>query len=210
MSASTNPPEGTLRADQWNRIHTGAGTLMARIVLGAAMAATGPDGFLSPLGRRRNDQIIAESSTLAHEANPYLVQEIRKLFEQGAHEFFQDGVESNFSRKLLAILRHYGREAFQAIAEYLSSESTQPDVTSEALRWVADYNDKTTFNNRWNILHSSLYSSSPRVRDGAILGFAAIDDPRAIKLLREAKTSERIAELRVLIDHVVMQLERHR
>jgi hypothetical protein len=210
MSSSTNPLGSRLPTDESNTTSVRRGPLMAKIVLGLSMAVTGPDGALSPFGRRRGDHIFAESSTAMREVNPYLVQEIRNLFDQGAHEFFQDGVESNFSRKLLRILRHYGQQAFQAIAEYLSSTNPQPDVTSEALRWLADYNDKTTFYSRWNILHDSLHSPSPRVRDGAILGFAALDDPHAAKLLREAKTKEQIAELRVLIDQVVNQLERHR
>jgi len=183
---------------------------MARIVLGIAMATTGPEGFLPSLGFWRRDTVVAESSTLATEVNPHLVREIRDLFEQGACEFFQDGVESAFSRTLLRILKQHGRQAFEAIAEYLFSGKAKPDVASEALRRLADSSDASTLPNRWSILRHSLNDRSPRVRDGAILGFAAIDDPRAKKLLLEARNAEQISELRALIDQVISQLERER
>jgi hypothetical protein len=103
-----------------------------------------------------------------------------------------------------------GQAAFRAIAEYLFSGNAKPDVVSEGLRWLADFNDASTLTQRWAILQQTLKDRSPRVRDGAILGFAALDDPRARPLLVGARQLEQIAELRALIDQVVAQLERPR
>ena len=152
----------------------------------------------------------AESSTAAVDVDPLLLAEIRELFEQGASEFFHDGVHSNFSRTLLTTLVQHGQAAFRAIADYLFSGNAKPDVVSEAVRWFADFNDASTLSQRWAILQRTLKDRSPRVRDGVILGFAALDDPRARPLLLEARNLEQISELRALIDQVVAQLKRAR
>lgn len=156
-------------------------------------------------GRRRYEATI-ESGTVAVECDPELVDQIRELFKQGASEFFQDGVHSHFSRVLLATIAQHSHVAFRGIYEYLVSSDANADVMSEALRWLADFNDPATFAQRWSILQRALRSRSSRVRDGAILGFAALDDPRARPLLLEARNVEQIPELQRLIDKAVEQL----
>ena len=165
------------------------GPLIASIVLSVALATGGPlVAFSVPDVRRtRREDAAAESSTAAVEVDPLLLKEIRDLFDQGASEFFHDGVHSHFSRTLLKTLALHGKAAFRAIADYLFSGNAKPDVVSEALRWLADFEDASTLAQRWAILQRTLHDRSPRVRDGAILGFAALDDPRARPLLLEAR-----------------------
>lgn len=218
-TASTSPQEA------WPQTDEGASTGLptdivgvplrrpiAGLVLSAALTTGGPVGAFSiaDLSRRRRDDVAAESSTAHVDLDPLLLNEIRELFEQGASEFFRDGLHSNFSRTLLRTLAQHGQAAFRAIAEYVFSGNAKPDVVSEALRWLADFNDASTLSQRWAILQRTLRDPSPRVRDGAILGFAALDDPRARPLLLNARSLEQIGELRALIDQVVAQLERAR
>ncbi|MEK7992330.1 MAG: HEAT repeat domain-containing protein [Planctomycetota bacterium] len=188
------------------------GLYIAGVVLIAGLTTGGPQLALSVADwiRRRRDDVAAECSTAAVEVDPLLLREIRELFEQGATEFFHDGVHSNFSRTLLKTLAQHGQVAFRAITEYLFSGSAKPDVVSEALRWLADFNDASTLSQRWAILQRTLRDRSPRVRDGAVLGFAALDDSRARPLLLEARNLEQIGELRTLIEQVVAQLDRPR
>ncbi len=184
------------------------GVFLAGLVLWAALIAAGSAGTapIERYARRRRDETTAESSTAEIERDPELLDEIRKLFEQGASEFFQDGMYSSFSRALLLILAQHGRAAFQAIAEYVFSGAANADVVSEALRWLADFNNPATLPQRWAILQRTLQDRSPRVRDGAVLGFAALDDPRARELLLETQKKEMIPELRRLIQQVIDQL----
>lgn len=186
------------------------GLFIAGLVLSAALTTGGTVVTLADPTRRRSDDVAAESSTADLEIDRVLLDEVRELFEHGAAEFFHDGVQSNFSRTLLRMLALRGQSAFRAIAEYLFTGDAKPDVVSEALRWLADFNGASTLAQRWAILHQTLKDRSPRVRDGAILGFAALDDPRARSLLVGARQLEQIAELRALIDQVLAQLERPR
>lgn len=178
------------------------GPLIARVVLRAAMAVTALDAQFRPMSN------FAPSSTAAYGVNPILQKRIRDLFDQGAHEFFEDGMESRFSRSLMMLLREEGAEAVRATGEYLLSGSAKADVASETLRWLGDLGDNNTLTTRWEILKHSLNDKSPTVRDGAILGFANLNDPQAITALSEAKRKEPIVELRKLIDQVVEQLQK--
>jgi len=182
------------------------GKLLACLVLWAALTTAGVAGTApSGIYLRRRDEIAAESSTADIERDPELLNRVKEIFEQGASEFFEDGMYSHFSHSLIAILTH-GRAALKAIAEYILSGNVNADVVSEALRWLSDFDDPATLPQRWAILQRALKDHSPRVRDGAILGFAAIDDPRARSLLLEAQNSEAVPELRRLIQQVIEQL----
>lgn len=221
-TASTSPEEAPPQTDEGASTGLPAdamgirlarpGLFIAGLVLSAALATGGPAGTFTfaDVSRRRRDDVTAESSTAAVEVDPLLLKEIRELFEQGASEFFHDGVHSNFSHTLLKTLAQHGQTAFRAVADYLFSGNAKPDVVSEALRWLADFNDASTLSQRWAILQRTLKDRSPRVRDGAILGFAALDDPCARPLLLQARNLEQIGELRALIDLVLAQLERSR
>jgi hypothetical protein len=185
------------------------GPLMAAVVLSAAITSATAIGFAPVVmdSRRRRDDVVAESDTSHSEYEQELFVAVMQLFEQGSSEFFYDGVRSQFSSRLLAFVAQYRSVAFQVIADYLFSAEPNPDVVSEALRWLADFRDPATFAQRWHILARMIRDRSSRVRDGAVLGLAALDDPRARPLLTEARDVEQVAELRRLIDAVIRQLD---
>jgi len=201
IAATSIGPEGAAHGRR-------RGILLAGLVLWAALTSAGATAT-APIENYflRRDQARAESSTAEVPSDPELLKEIADVFEQGASEFFQDGMHSQFSRSLISILTQHGRAAFQAIGEYIFSGDGNPDVVSESLRWLSDFDDPATLPQRWAILERTLTDHSPRVRDGAILGFAALDDPRARPLLLETQSSEQIPELRRLIQQVVKQLD---
>lgn len=183
---------------------------LAAVVLGTAMAIRPVPSSFTRLYSRGQDEFPAESSTQPAQVDPVLLQTVKDLFEKGASEFFHDGMDSNFSRALLSLLESRGADALAAIAEYLYLNEANPEVVSEALRWLAEFGGPDTIQKRWSILRRGLESRSPVVRDGAILGFATLDDPRAHTLLLEARESERVRELQVLIERVAARLERAR
>lgn len=148
--------------------------------------------------------MAADTSTA--EIDPALAKNIRQMLERGASEFFEDGLESNFALDLTLSVREHGDAAIMAIAEYLSSTTAKPEVVSEALRRIADVEDSDSLASRWALLQRGLKHRSPRVRDSAILGFAALDDPRALEILKDAETQEPLPELRRLIQKVNEQL----
>ena len=208
-SSSWAPPEvGADTAPDERAL--GSRLSIAGMILAAALSSFTP-GVMIQLAnstRRRRDPMGVGSDTTAVDSDQELYREVVELFEQvAASEVFHDGVHSTFSRALLALVAREGRAGLQAIAEFIFSRRANYDVVSEALRWLADVRNPDTLPQLWAILQRTLRSRSPRIRDGAILGFSALDDPQAQQLLTEARAVEQIAELRQLIDAVLEQLK---
>ena len=81
------------------------------------------------------------------------------------------------------------------------------EIISEALRWIGRLEHPETEYCRLWLLESSLFCSSPFIRDGAILGLASLNDPAAIPFIRKAIDKEPIRELQEDMKEIVSQLE---
>jgi hypothetical protein len=186
-----------------------SGHFLAGLVLSAALLASNPAlAFEAVTSRsRRRDSEAAETSVDIDAPDAELIDQIRELFEKGSSEFFVDGVHSSFSRGLMRVLQQRGAAALRAIAEYLAVDDASPEVISEALRWLGDFGDEETLRHRWVILQRTIRHRSARVRDGAIIGFAAMDQPQTKSILIEARDREPVTELKRLIEQVLQQLD---
>ena len=181
-------------------------TIARNLVFAVALSAlsVSPQPIALPSWRRH--EIVTSADSAQAEVDPVLVEQMRQMFERGASEFFEDGMDSNFARELSLSVVEHGNAAIAAIAEYLFSSTVDSEVGSEALRRLADVGDRRILASRWALLERGLRHRSSRVRDGAILGFAALDDQRALELLKSVETGEPVPELRNLIRKVIEQL----
>lgn len=148
-----------------------------------------------------------ENSTAQSEVHKDLDQKILALFEAAKEQNFEDGMESEFSKGLVDVVKNYGVAAIEALAPLIIDEKVNPEVASEALRWLGRINHPVSYHRRLWLLERSLRCSSARVRDGATLGLAFLDDPHAITYLRQAIQQEKISELRADMEQVLAQLE---
>lgn len=148
-----------------------------------------------------------ENSTAQQEVHKDFDQEILTLFEAAKEQNFEDGMESEFSKGLLDLVKGYGADAIEVLAPLIIDEKVNQEITSEALRWLGHIDHPPSHRHRLWLLERSLHCSSARVRDGATLGLAFLDDPHAITYLRQAIQQEKIAELRADMEQVLAQLE---
>ncbi|MBI2304826.1 MAG: HEAT repeat domain-containing protein [Chloroflexi bacterium] len=132
---------------------------------------------------------------------------IDSLFRVAANENFEDGIASQFSRELLRLVEEYGNVAMQEIGFLITFGRVSQQVASEALRWLGRITDVSAYGWRIWLLEKSLSSSSPVIRDGAVLGLASMRDPTAIPYLQEAIAQEPLAELREDMQQVLEDLE---
>lgn len=148
------------------------------------------------------------NSTTPRKANQNLKlrQTLRELFAAAKEEVFEDGYESEFSKQLVSLVPRYGDDAMEPIIRLIVNNQVNPEVAAEALRWLGEMEDPVSRPSRLWLLERSLYSSSSRVRDGAILGLASLDDPHAIPYLRRAIEQEPCFELREDMEQVLEQL----
>lgn len=148
-----------------------------------------------------------ESSTAKIIDSELLSKQIDSIFARAKEEIFEDGIESDFSRKLSEFIMSFGHSAMEAMIPVLLSDHTNTEVSSEALRVIGRLNHKTTYRDRLWLLERGLYSASARVRDGAVIGLAFLNDPIVVAPLRSAIEREPIPELRHDMEQVLSQLE---
>jgi hypothetical protein len=125
---------------------------------------------------------------------------IAKLIE------FEDGMGNEFRGCLFSFIQKYGSLAIEILEKRLRSKDTDPDVVSMTLRYLGEIEHPATYRHRLTILIHALTHPSPKVRDGATLGLASIDQPIAIPYLENAIKQERISELRKDMEQVLQQL----
>jgi DNA-binding NarL/FixJ family response regulator len=134
-------------------------------------------------------------------------KEIRTLFQASMEEIFEEGMESEFSKEFVSIVKRHGAQAIIFLRHMIFSGSVNEELASEALRWLGRLDDPLTYNNRLHLLEEALSHPSARIRDAASLGLAALDDLHALPYLKQAIEQEIYVELREDMAQVVAQLE---
>ena len=133
--------------------------------------------------------------------------ELLILFHDAEEYVFEDGMESDFSRKLLAWLEEaHADMVMNQIILLVEDDSIAPEVLAETLRWLGQMADGSVYAHRRWLLEHCLHHPSVCVRDGAILGLSFLEDPRIIPALERALSQEPLATLRSDIEQVLEDL----
>ena len=147
-------------------------------------------------------------SSTAELANLQLLSEQAvSIFSNAKEEIFEDGMESKFSQNLTEFVISFGHPAMETIINLLLSNRTNTEIASEAFRVLGRLRHKNTYRDRLWLLERGLYNRSAKIRDGAALGFAFLNDPIAVTPLQSAIERELIPELRKDMEQILAQLE---
>jgi hypothetical protein len=148
-----------------------------------------------------------QNSTTHRGHSENVEQAIEALCEAAQDEYFEDGMESEFSRGVVSLLKNSGDAGMAALAHLIVYGLVRPAIASEALRWLGRIVHPPSYNYRRWLLERSLTSASAAIRAGAALGLASLDDPHATPYMRQAVDREDIEELRKDLEQVLHQLE---
>lgn len=129
-----------------------------------------------------------------------------RLFLSAREEIFEDGMSSEFSKKLIQFIQMDGQAVVSVLADLILSGEVNVEVGAEALRWIGRMWDPATYESRRWLLERSLFSRSPRIRDGAALGLSSMSDPHAVQYLKIASEREEIDELRADLEQILSDL----
>jgi len=138
----------------------------------------------------------------AFKISPALV----RLFLSAKEEIFEDGMSSEFSKKLVQLIQMEGQSVVSVLADLILNEEVNVEVGAETLRWIGRMWDPATYESRRWLLERSLFSRFPRIRDGAALGLSSMNDPLSIQYLKIASEREEIDELRADLERVLADL----
>jgi hypothetical protein len=129
------------------------------------------------------------------------------LFTAARQEDFEDGVHTDFSRELVRLIEMVGTPAISVITSIINKEKVNPAVSAEALKWISHIDQPRSYAFRLWLLEKSLQSSFSRIRDAALIGIAAADDPHSIPAIKDAIRCETCQELREDLNQVLSQLD---
>jgi hypothetical protein len=136
-----------------------------------------------------------------------LYDEMMAIFAVGEHEYFEAGMDSMFSRNLIARIEANGNLAISVIFYLIRSVDMDTDVASEALRRLGEIVDEETYQLRRRLLeHFLLTSKSASIRDGALHGLAYMKDPRSVPALQKALKKEPTKLLRKLMGKLIARI----
>jgi hypothetical protein len=136
-----------------------------------------------------------------------LYETLLNLFTTARQEDFEDGVHTGFSRELVRLIEIVGTPAISVITSIINKEKVNPAVSAEALKWISHIDQPRSYAFRLWLLEKSLQSSSSRIRDAALIGIAAADDPHSIPAIKDAIRRETCQELREDLNQVLSQLD---
>lgn len=147
------------------------------------------------------------TTALAENIEPLELQiRLEQIFRDAHEEIFQDGMESDFSRALVAFLARYSVFGTDALITFLDGTDADPEAVAEALKWIAEFDNPSTLPKRLWLLERSLNSSFASIRDGAVIGLGSLDDPQAIHYVKQALGRETKPLLRRNIQLLIDQL----
>jgi len=152
-------------------------------------------------------EIASPNSTKERLRDEELERRINTLFMISGDEEFESGMISDFSKELCSIINSHDKNAMEIISYLFLYRKINPVVMSEALRWLGRIEQEESHSYRLWLLEKNLESSLIYVRDGAISGVAALDDPSAIPAVSRAIEKETCRELCDDMKAVLEQLE---
>ena len=147
------------------------------------------------------------STIMQKELTIYVERTIQHLFESAKDQYFEDGMESDFSRELVSVVKKYRNLAMSEISYLITCDRADEEVASEALHWLGRIDGESTHGWRLWVLEKSLSSKSPVVRDGAALGLVYLGDAHALQYIKKAIEQETIDELRYDLQGALKELE---
>ena len=139
--------------------------------------------------------------------NNAVLDMIESLFDDAKREIFADGMDSTYTNKLRYIITHYGNISIGSLEQSLLSDNSNIEIIEESLRLVGNIDDDITYNCRLEFLKHMLKSSNVRIRDAALIGLEAMDDPSAIDNIEKAIDCEKSQIVKANLEMTLKQLK---
>lgn len=150
---------------------------------------------------------ILHSSTVQSPRPKDIDNELLEIFSFANLDDFEDDDETEFSTRLLGFIDYYHGHAIDALSDYIKANPHKTDIIHEVMRLVGRSGDKRSQLWRRQFLEQTLFSHSSRIRYGAILGLAYMNDPASTDLITQALEEEKIEVLRNVLGQLLNQLE---
>ncbi len=132
------------------------------------------------------------------------------IIKQQENEIFADGYYPMFWDSYVAMVVEHGDTVIYALTALLVEGLAKHDAVGECFRWLHELPDLDKHRKAIReVLALNLFHTSIEVRDSALLGIAALDDPHdvIIETLKRAMRWEPISGHKRYIKQVIVQLK---
>lgn len=134
--------------------------------------------------------------------------QITALFRRAREEVFEDGMMSDFISDLLEMISLYEIQAIEAIHDLLGEHAIEAEIKGEALRWLGEVEQESTYvYRRWLLEKNLMTGEDIAVVDGANIGLSFMDDPHSITCFKKAIEKSPIPIVCQLLELTLVQLE---
>ncbi len=151
-----------------------------------------------------------DNSTARQADSGFLNREASFLLEAASDTGAGDDPETQFYEQLQAFIARYQKQAVDALNTSIMSQQNKSFGVSKLLEAMGAIDDAVTVSERFWVLQRGLLSSSRMIRYGAALGFASLQDSRALPVLEHAVARELNEEVRSVVQQVITFLESSR
>jgi len=132
---------------------------------------------------------------------------IDRLFVIAESEHFEDGMESNLTIGLAAVLRQYPRQGFGILKAELSVRRLSQRLLIELLHFLGRFRGRGIADEQFGVVVAYLYNTSSVIRDAAAVSLAYMRDKRAIPVLEKVIASEKVDFLKEDMEVVLAELK---
>jgi len=124
------------------------------------------------------------------------------------HDIDDDYDVAAVASDMQELLITHGNKALEQIRRIVTGRTLSTDATALVLRLLGEASESESHNSRRKFIEDVLLSArSPVIKDAANVGLASMDDPKAIRSLRTAISSEKSLLLKKLLRQTLNQLE---
>ena len=151
--------------------------------------------------------LVSDNSTTLYPRSRDIDDELLETLSLAHLDDLEHSEETEFAKKVLGFIDHYHSYAVDALSDYIEANPSKTDLAHEVLRLVGQSEDSPSQVERRQLLERNLLSHSPRIRYGAILGLAYMNDPNSVHQVKRVLEQEKTKVLRKILNQLLDQLQ---
>lgn len=136
-----------------------------------------------------------------------LAPAVREVLHLANAVEFEDGMENEFTLRIMSLVREKGAKIVKEILRQFSSDGISSEIFGQTLLCFGRIEDPSTYTARSNAARTGLRSPSAIVRDAAVVTIESLQDLGARAELRAAIAREQVPSLKEDMELVLAYLE---
>jgi hypothetical protein len=148
-----------------------------------------------------------QGATSLEEVSDFAFKKANQILLQHSHAESSEESDAQLYEQINAFVLEFGRQAITALTPSVLLNKASQDTICTVLQILGRLESNTGYQSRLWLLELMLTSPYPRVRYGAALGIAYMDDERAIPYIHKALERESIPDLKGIFNKLLVYLK---